>query len=183
MVCCSFCCYSVFIVYCLRTARGGAAESLAETGQAERRRDILLILVGIVGLGAGAEMMVRSAVNIAREFGVSELMIGVSIVAVGTSLPELAASVMSAAKGEMELSVGNVIGSNLFNLQFVLGICPLLQPLPVAPALFSFELPMMLLFSFGLLLLLLPKRRIARSGGLMLLGSYAAFILLLIGRL
>ena len=72
------------------------------------------------GLGIGAEMMVSSASEIARHFGISELVIGVTVVALGTSLPELAASMMSAWKGEMDISIGNIIGSNIFNILFVL---------------------------------------------------------------
>ena len=120
-------------------------------------------------------MMVRSAMTIARHFGVSELVIGISVVAFGTSLPVLAASLVSAWKGEMELSIGNVIGSNIFNILFVLGVCPMVSPLRVDPSLLRVELPVMLAFSVGLLVMGLG-RRLGRWHGVLLLVCYALFI-------
>jgi len=168
-----------FLGYCLRSARSGQVERVdtdrVREEQARRGRDLLLIVAGIIGLGIGAEMMVRSAMTIARHFGISELVIGISVVALGTSLPELAASMMSAWKGEMELSIGNVIGSNIFNILFVLGLCPLFSPLAVQPALLWVELPLMIAFSVGLLLICLG-RRLNRMHGLLLLVCYVLFI-------
>jgi len=172
-----------FLVYCLRTGRAAAEPAGTEPAVAadrrERLRDLVLILLGIVGLMIGAELMVRSAVTIARYFGVSELVIGMSIVALGTSLPELAASLMSAWKGEMDLSIGNVIGSNIFNLLFVLGICPMLRPLAVDPSILVFEVPIMLAFSILLIPLIGRSRRLGRPQGGLLLAGYLAFILAL----
>lgn len=173
-----------FIWYCIRTARDGNELKCNEVVAAytTRNRDLVFIVLGIIGLGVGAELMVRAAVSIARGFGVSELVIGVTIVAIGTSLPELAASMVSAWKGEMELSIGNVIGSNIFNLQFVLGITPIIKPLPVDPKVLLFELPVMLIFSFGLFAMLLFGRRLSRSHGIALLGGYSVLILTLVLR-
>jgi len=177
-----------FLVYCLRTGRAAAepagtepagTEPAVAADRRERLRDLVLILLGIVGLMIGAELMVRSAVTIARYFGVSELVIGMSIVALGTSLPELAASLMSAWKGEMDLSIGNVIGSNIFNLLFVLGICPMLRPLAVDPSILVFEVPIMLAFSILLIPLIGRSRRLGRPQGGLLLAGYLAFILAL----
>lgn len=169
----------VFLGYCLRSARHGSlnrsSSEQVRKEQQRRGRDLLLILLGIAGLGFGAEMMVRSAMTIARHFGVSELVIGISVVALGTSLPELAASLVSAFKGEMEMSIGNVIGSNIFNILFVLGLCPLFSPLKVEPSLLHVDLPVMLAFSVGLLLMCLG-RRLGRAHGIFLLVCYALFI-------
>jgi cation:H+ antiporter len=175
----SFTLLLVFLGYCLRTARSKNGE--AEAGSAmlascSRPRDALLVLGGMIGLGIGAEMMVRSAVILARAFGISELIIGISVVAIGTSLPELAASGVSAWKGHAELSIGNVLGSNIFNILFVLGICPMIRPLTIDPSLLRLQLPIMLLFSVGLIPLLGHRYKICRWKGLLLLGGYLAFI-------
>jgi cation:H+ antiporter len=169
----------VFLWYCLRTARTPYVEAgVASTmvASCSRPRDTVLVLVGMVGLGIGAEMMVRSAVILARAFGLSELVIGISIVAIGTSLPELAASGVSAWKGHAELSIGNVLGSNIFNILFVLGVCPMIRPLAVDASLLHLQLPIMLLFSVGLIPLLGHRYKICRWKGLLLLGGYLTFI-------
>lgn len=169
-----------FIAYCVVTGRdkeGGKPSQLTiEEQRRHRARDLFFIVIGIIGLGVGAEMMVRSAVFIAREYGVSELVIGVSIVALGTSLPELAASMMSAWKGEMDISIGNIIGSNIFNILFVLGICPMIRPLAIEPSLLSYQMPIMLVFSFGLVWLVYRYEGLKRPQGALLLGGYAAFM-------
>ena len=169
----------VFLGYCLSTARSvpdGEAATPAVAAVHGRVRDALFIVFGIVGLGFGAELMVRSATEIARSLGISELVIGISIVALGTSLPELAASLMSAWKGEMDISVGNIIGSNVFNILFVLGVCPMLQPLTIEPSLLRVELPVMIGFSLALPLLLYPALVLDRWRGGLLLAGYLAFI-------
>jgi len=174
----------VFLFYCLRQARvkdleKNLSEDVIEREKPGRKKDVALVLVGMVGVGFGAELMVRSAVTIGRGLGVSELVIGVSVVALGTSLPELAASMMSAWKGEMDISIGNVIGSNIFNLLFVLGICPMLHPLTIEPSALKVEFPIMLAFSGGLWLLLFPQRALTRWKGGLLLASYLGFLLFL----
>ncbi len=176
-----------FLIYCIATARQPAVlqesdfvAQLAAGEIANRRRNLLLVLLGIIGLGVGAELMVRGAVIIALSLGVSELIIGLSVVALGTSLPELAASLMSAAKGEMDMSVGNVIGSNIFNVLFVLGICPMVRPLAIEARVLQIDFPIMLGFFLLLILLLTlfkPRLSLGRWRGLILLGGYALFTL------
>jgi cation:H+ antiporter len=174
----------VFLCYCLRIGKGddsgaGADPELVGVERLRRGGDLVLVLVGIVGLGVGAELMVRSAVTLARYFGLSELVIGMTIVALGTSLPELAASMMSAWKGEMDISVGNVIGSNIYNVLFVLGICPMIKPLTVEPSVLRFEMPYMLALSILLIPLLWHRQGLGRGKGTVLLGSYGLFIILM----
>lgn len=175
-----------FLVYCIVTARqplgvdvDDTLEKVVAAEAIHRGRNIILVLLGMIGLGIGAELMVRGAVMIATRLGVSELVIGLTIVALGTSLPELAASMMSASKGQMDMSVGNVIGSNIFNVLFVLGICPLFGPLAIEPRILRVDFPVMLGF-FLLLILLLsvfrPRHTLGRWRGAVLLGSYAFFI-------
>lgn len=175
-----------FLVYCIVTARQPAMlsensvlEEVVEAESTHRRRNLLLVLLGMAGLGLGAELMVRGAVMIATLLGVSEVVIGLTVVALGTSLPELAASMMSASKGEMDMTVGNVIGSNIFNVLFVLGICPMVGPLRIEPRILRIDFPVMFGF-FGLLILLLcvvpPIRVLGRWRGGALLGGYLMFV-------
>lgn len=168
----------LFLGYCVRTGRTGTVDATSADAEqpVNRGKDLILVLIGIVGLGVGAELMVRSAVTMARFFGLSELVIGMTIVALGTSLPELAASMMSAWKGEMDISVGNVIGSNIFNVLFVLGICPMIRPLTVEPAVLKFELPYMLGLSVLLLPLLWHRQGLSRGKGGVLLAAYLVFV-------
>ncbi len=170
----------LFMGYCIRYARSGGdangADEVIVAGVSSRGRNAVYVIAGIVGLGLGAHWMVDSAVTIARAIGLSELFIGMTIVALGTSLPELAASLMSAAKGEMEISIGNVVGSNIFNIVFVLGVCPLIRPIAVEASVPKFELPFLLLFSVALLLLCGRGLRIGRGKGAFLLLGYVAFI-------
>lgn len=176
----------VFLAYCLLTAReplipkDSEVEKAVADASAERGRNIAMVLGGMVGLGFGAELMVRGAVIIATLLGISELIIGLSVVAVGTSLPELAASVMSAWKGEMDIGVGNVIGSNIFNVLFVLGLCPMIQPIMIEPRVLSLDFPIMLGFCALLICLLTmisPRLQLDRKRGVLLLGAYFLFVL------
>jgi len=174
-----------FLSYCIMTARTlpvpveGAVETAVIDASVGRGKNTVLVLLGMLGLALGAELMVRGAVMVATLLGVSELIIGLSVVAVGTSLPELAASVMSAWKGEMDISVGNVIGSNIFNVLFVLGVCPMLKPISIEPRLLAVDFPIMLIFCallIGLLTLMRPRLQLDRKRGLLLLGAYLVFI-------
>ncbi|MCK4536987.1 MAG: calcium/sodium antiporter [Desulfuromonadales bacterium] len=174
-----------FLAYCIATARqpaglenGNSVQQVVAEETTHRGRNAFLVLIGMIGLGVGAELMVRGAVMIATRLGVSELIIGLSIVALGTSLPELAASMMSASKGQMDMSVGNVIGSNIFNVLFVLGICPMIRPLDIEPRLLHLDFPIMLGFFLLLILLLTllqPRLYLGRWRGAVLLGGYALF--------
>ena len=170
-----------FLAYCLVTARepsstkGGEIEKAVTEASSQRGLSTVLVLVGMAGLGIGAELMVRGAVMIATLLGVSELVIGLSVVAVGTSLPE----VMSACKGEMDISVGNVIGSNIFNVLFVLGICPMIKPIMIEPRVLSLDFPIMLGFCallVALLTMVPPRLQLDRKRGVLLLGAYLLFV-------
>ena len=180
-----FICLLVFLVYCVVTARdpampaGGQVEQALLKASAERGKNVTLVILGMAGLGVGAELMVRGAVMIATLLGVSEMIIGLSIVAIGTSLPELAASVMSAWKGEMDISVGNVIGSNIFNILFVLGLCPMFNPIVIEARALQIDFPIMLAFCvllIALLTMMTPRLQLDRKRGLMLLGAYFVFM-------
>jgi cation:H+ antiporter len=180
-----FICLLTFLGYCVVTARDlpvpvdGAVERAVDQVSVGRGRNAVLVLIGMVGLACGAELMVRGAVMIASLLGVPEVIIGLSVVAIGTSLPELAASVMSACKGEMDISVGNVIGSNIFNVLFVLGVCPMIQLIKIEPRLLMVDFPVMLAFCallIGLLTMMPPRLQLDRKRGGVLLGAYLVFV-------
>jgi cation:H+ antiporter len=138
--------------------------------------------VGLAAMLAGAEALVWSAGVIAREAGVSQLVIGLTLVAVGTSLPELAASLMSAAKGHHDIAVGNIFGSNLFNLLAVMPVAGAIAPLELAPAVLTRDFAMLALLTvllFGAVLLARrphrPGHTISRGAGAVLLAGYIAY--------
>jgi cation:H+ antiporter len=136
-------------------------------------------LLGLVILVASSRMLVWGAVNIAQAFGVSDLVIGLTIIAVGTSLPELAASIMSALKGEDDMAVGNVIGSNMFNTLAVLGLPGLIAPSVLAPEVLERDFVVMVGLTVALFIMAYGFRgpgRINRLEGGLLLTAYAAYM-------
>jgi len=128
--------------------------------------------VGFAGLIAGAHYLITGAIFIARNFGISELVIGLSIVAIGTSLPELATSLIAAAREESDICIGNVIGSNIYNIGLVLGLLALINPLQVGDTIIRQDLPIMLGFTFLLYPILRWKYKLMRPAGIGLLLSY-----------
>jgi cation:H+ antiporter len=138
---------------------------------------ILLIIGGLATLVGGAQLIVPSATNIAASYGVSQSVIGLTIVALGTSLPELATSVVAAFKKNSDIALGNVIGSNIFNVFFILSSSALVRPLPVYPGM---NVDLMVTAAGSLLVLLFiysnKERNIKRWGGLLFLLSYTAFL-------
>lgn len=142
----------------------------------------LLILAGLALLVAGAHWLVEAAVGFARVLGVSELVIGLTVVAAGTSLPEVATSVMAAFRGERDIAVGNVVGSNIFNILAVLGISASVAPadLAVAPAMLAFDLPIMVAVAVACLPVFFTGARVNRGEGALFLALYAAYTVYLI---
>jgi cation:H+ antiporter len=143
---------------------------------------IACIVLGLGLLVLGASWLVDSAVAIARSLEISEMVIGLTIVAAGTSFPELATSVVAAFRGEGDIAVGNVIGSSIFNLLGILGIASLVTPdgLSVAPALVNFDIPVMIAVAFACLPIFATGHRIARWEGVMFLGYYAVYLAYLV---
>lgn len=142
----------------------------------------LLVLVGLALLVLGARWLVQGAVDLARIFGVSELLIGLTIVAAGTSAPEVATSIIAAIRGQRDIAVGNIVGSNIFNLLGVLGPAALISPVgvAVAPDARSFDLPIMMAVAVVCLPVFFTGGRISRLEGLLLLGYYVAYIVFLV---
>jgi len=145
-------------------------------------KDIGWIVAGLVLLVFGSRLLVSAAVAIARGLGISELIIGLTIVAAGTSLPEVAASLIAAWRGERDIAVGNVVGSNIFNILGVLGLSGLVSPSPLtvaAPAV-RFDVPVMVAVAVACLPILYTGKEIARWEGGLFLAYYAAYTLYLI---
>jgi cation:H+ antiporter len=153
---------------------------LAELGRAKPSpsRELLLVLAGLGLLAAGADWLVDGALACARWLGASELVIGLTVVAVGTSLPELATSVVASLRGERDIAVGNAIGGNVFNLLAVLGLTALLVPggIPVASGAIAFDLPVMFAVAFGCLPIFVAGHRISRPEGLLFLLYYGCYL-------
>jgi len=137
------------------------------------------IIAGILSLAFGANLFVDGAIYLARYLGVSEIVIGMSIVALGTSLPELATSAMAAFRKESAISVGNIVGSNIFNILSVLGITSLITPLDSPIEILYFELPVMVLFGLAIIGIAKLPQPIHRSYSAILLLGYLLFIYLL----
>ncbi|MFN3629109.1 MAG: calcium/sodium antiporter [Casimicrobiaceae bacterium] len=183
--------YTIFLI--VQSRRETAADPYAETlhspvdGEARRWDEhllvqIMLIAVGLALLVLGAQWLVNAAVTFARALGVSDLIIGLTIVAAGTSLPEIATSVMAALRGERDIAAGNVIGSNTFNIFGCLGLSSLASGsgLVVPEAALNFDLWVMLAVAVACLPVFISGREIARWEGAVFLGYYAVYVAYLI---
>jgi cation:H+ antiporter len=137
---------------------------------------LIWVACGLAALMLGAHFLVDGAVSIARNSGVSEAFIGLTIVAVGTSLPELATSLIAAFRRQSEIAIGNIVGSNIFNILGVLGVTALITPTPVASRFLTFDLPIMIVFSLVLTGLLLTRPQIGRGVGATMLLSYSIYV-------
>lgn len=150
----------------------------AESGQTVSAliRDFGLVAIGITILVIGANWLVESATFIARTFGVSELVIGLSLVALGTSLPELATSIVAILRSEGDIALGNLVGSNLFNMLAIVGITASVRPLPAPLSMHSVDFPIMLIVAALPLVLVLPRpHQMSRWNGIVMLTFYFTY--------
>ncbi len=183
----------LFTVYCVQVARnevrGKEAEAIEEEVEAltlPAKKDggfafnIGLIVAGIAALVLGARFLVDGAVTVAVIAGMSERVIGLTIVAAGTGLPELATSVVAALRKQTEIAVANVMGSNIFNILGVVGLVSLVQPAEVSRALVNVDMWWMMAFSLAVLPMMYTGRRIVRTEGALLLAGYAVYLWILI---
>ncbi|NER83230.1 MAG: calcium/sodium antiporter [Leptolyngbya sp. SIO1D8] len=136
---------------------------------------VVLLLVGLGVLIVGANMLVQGATSLAEAMGISQLIIGLTIVAIGTSLPELATSVVACYRGERDIAVGNVIGSNIFNILTVLGATATMSGISVSPAAMRFDIPIMLAVAIACLPIFYTGNRISRWEGLLFVSYYIAY--------
>ncbi|MHA1567788.1 MAG: calcium/sodium antiporter, partial [Alphaproteobacteria bacterium] len=137
----------------------------------------LLLGVGLAGILIGADLLVRGGTGIARFFGLSEAVIGLTLVALGTSLPELATAVMASRRNHGDVAIGNILGSNIFNLLGIAGGVAIAAPLPVPAQILSLDIWILLVITILVLILLLSGRRLGSSAGIVLISAYAAYIL------
>lgn len=164
----------LFLIYCYVFARVPDVE-----GESAQKRSsalaVVLTVAGCVGLAGGGHLCATNAVTLARALGVSELIIGLTIIAFGTSLPELAASVMAAIRNQEDLSVGNVVGSNIFNIGLVLGLTALIHPVPVSGECLRLDIPICVGASILVLPLMWLGRNLVRTEGALLLAGIVAY--------
>ena len=151
-------------------------EDVNDKNQSNLRMLFILIISGITLLSFGANLFVKGAIDIARYFGISEIVIGMTIVALGTSLPELATSVIASFRKEHAISIGNIVGSNLFNLLSVIGIVSLVSPIESPKEILFFEIPYMIIYGLILFPIGMLKQPIHRLTAAFLLIGYLLFI-------
>lgn len=164
--------------------RSAANDPIALDYEAEIPTDVSMVMAVvwlIIGLGTlliGAELLVDGSIGIAKRMGISEVVIGITIVAFGTSLPELAVSLASALKGEYGLAIGNIVGSNIFNLLAVIGVAAAIHPSALAPSVLSLHIFVMVAFTLVLFAMTYDydgKAKLSRTEGLALLTAYVAY--------
>ena len=175
--------FAVFFVYLIRTSKNGGGEE--ESEEPKKKKPvwllILMTLLGLVGIVLGSNFTVDGATVIAKTFGMSDRLIGLTIVALGTSLPELVTSIVAGKKGNSDIAVGNVVGSNIFNILFVLGLTAVICPIPYEP---KFIIDGIIAIAAAILLLLCiifdKEKKIRRWGGITMLVCYAGYFVYLI---
>lgn len=178
----------IYTVWTIRRSRRETREqSQPEDAQpmgsrSGRGMQTLQIVGGLVLLGVGSKWLVDGAVSVAAFFGVSDLVIGLTVVAIGTSLPELATSVLACLRGQRDIAVGNVVGSNIFNILVVLGLTAIFAPagVPVPASALTFDLPVMLAVAIACLPVLFSKHLIARWEGGLFFAYYLAYTLFIV---
>ncbi len=170
----------IFLVYLIKFQKPAVVDEMPEDDEElPGYLTAIYLIIGGIGLWAGSELLIKGAVNLALQFGVTERVIGVTIISIGTSVPELAASVIAIIKKEKAISLGNLIGSNVFNILAVLGITSMITPITVVDqGLLSFDIIWMLVFAIAIFpLVFAPVRmKLSWKEGLILLISYTVFI-------
>ncbi len=182
-----------YTTWLIRAGRNERADVIAEYDESVEELEVEvvdkplpvqigLVLVGLGVLVAGSQLLVGSATDIAEDLGVSELVIGLTVVAIGTSLPELATSFLAAFRGQRDIAVGNVIGSNMFNLMCVLGLTGIVSPnaIPVADSSLQVDIPVMLAATVVLLPIIWKGFEIRRWEGLVLVVLYVLYVTFLV---
>ncbi|MCR5194543.1 MAG: calcium/sodium antiporter [Alphaproteobacteria bacterium] len=170
--------FIAFMTYMIVSARNGTPEQV-EVKSMSVTKTILMLVIGIAALILGSNLTVDSAVDISHHFGVSDRVIGLTLIALGTSLPELVVCIAAALKKQYDLAVGNIVGSNIFNILFVLGLAGLVRPIPFQPAFITdaaialFAVTLLMIFAYR-------NSKLSRIGGLVFLGLYIAYTLYLV---
>lgn len=177
---------SLFTFWLIRRSRKNNREEENELKEVKKGivflylKDSVFVILGCLGLTYGADWFLTGANYIALDFGISERIIGLTLVAVGTSLPELITSLVAAFRKEMDISVGNLIGSNIFNILSILGVTSIIKEIQVNEQFLSFDIFWMLGISFIIFPLMLIGRKISRLDGVLLLSLYISYVSLVI---
>ncbi len=176
----------IYLVWMFALARAGVDETiLEEMAEIDEGRDglptsvvkdIVYVVAGLVGLFLGGELIVGNGITLASTLGVSETIIGLTIVAIGTSLPEIATVIVGTLRGHSEVALGNVLGSNVFNTFAVMGAAALAGPVPIESQLFVFDFWVMLVATAALLLFVLTRKPIGRKTGAIFVLAYLAYL-------
>lgn len=173
----------VVVTYTIEQRRHTSAEKIYAEGVALKETRGLgltpalgLAAMGLVGVVVGAEWLVRAAVEVARGVGISETVIGLTLVAVGTSLPELATAIVAGLRRHGEVAIGNVIGSNIFNILFILGATALVKPIPIPPEIAAFDVWAMVAATALAIVLVRTGWRVTRTEGAVLLAGYTLYL-------
>ncbi len=175
--------FLLFLWYCIRAARQKHSDIAVEIPVVVDRgptRETFRLVFGLILLFVGADFTIRSAVKLAERLEISQAVIGLTIVALGTSLPELVTSVVALKKNQGDIGLGNVLGSNVFNLLFILGVTALVRPIPSSAGFFRFDIPVMILFTLILIPIAKNQMRISRFEGGALLFAYGAYLFFLV---
>ena len=171
-----------FVVYLIKSQKGNESEIEVPLEDTMKMYKVIgFLVIGGIALYAGSELLIKGAVNLATAFGVSDRVIAVTVVAIGTSIPELSASLIAAIKKESSISIGNVLGSNIFNILSVIGFSAIIHPIKFMDSrLLTFDMIWMLGFALILpLLVLMPKKGfLDRKAGIILVTSYVLFLFL-----
>ncbi|WP_077619318.1 calcium/sodium antiporter [Bacillus sinesaloumensis] len=176
--------FSVFMYYILEAARNNRNSTVQEEEviiEKKWGKYILLTVGGLAAIIFGGDLVVNNSIKIAYSFGMSETLVGLTIVAVGTSLPELVTSITAAIKKQSEIALGNIVGSNIFNILFVLGAASVISPLPVDGKMFL-DVILMLLLTILLFVFSRTKFQIAKSEGIILAVAYIVYMVFIIMR-
>ena len=174
--------FAIFMAYTLMQAKKGQAESVVEVKQQNPWLSALWVLAGLVLLVVGSNLFVDSASSVALSLGISEGVVGLTVVAGGTSLPELATSVVAARKGQSAIAIGNVIGSNVFNILLILGLTATISPLAIE-GITTVDMAVMLISVSLVWLFSFTKFTVERWEGAMLVGGYLVYLYWLISNL
>ena len=164
------------IIYLFYKFRSNNVEESEKEKSGSLLKNSIIIIISIFALYFGSNLFVDGSIVLARNFGIAESVIGITIVSYGTSLPELSTSLVAAFKKEGDISIGNIIGSNLFNLMGVVGLVSIISPLRVQSEHIFYELIVMFLFSFSLYFILLMKNKISKIYSSLILIAYITFI-------
>lgn len=167
-------CFLGIYLYALIGDAIGSIRSKEEKGTF-KFKDLIMIVIGITGIILGGQLVVNSATEIAEMLNVSQNVIALTIVAIGTSLPELVTSVIATKKGETDIAIGNVVGSNIFNIFFILGLSSTISPITFGSESFI-DILIMLIASIGAYILLLKNKRIGNKKGIILLVGYVVYM-------